>query len=187
MLTHSQANHSSEFPTGMLSRDVLKSFFSITGNSGNFQYTFGHERIPDNWYRRTLSNPYDIPQADSDVAIQYAAYPESLRLGGNTAGVNTYMGVDLGNLTGGVLTAENLFNPNNPKGACFYAQLVQSLIPDSGSVLVKSLTGITNLLNDHILSVIGGMDCPTVDKFDQSLFNDFPGYKYSPTGMAQTY
>ena len=181
------SNHTHEEPSGYLDGKTLKQFFAVEGEYPNFKWNPGHERIPDNWYRRTLSNPYDIPQADSDVAIQYAAYPESLRLGGNTAGVNTYMGVDLGNLTGGVLTAENLFDPTNPKGACFYAQLVQSLIPDSGSVLVKSLTGITNLLNDHILSVIGGMDCPTVDKFDQSLFNDFPGYKYSPTGMAQTY
>lgn len=32
------ANHSSEFPEGRLSQNVLKSFFSITGEPGSFQY-----------------------------------------------------------------------------------------------------------------------------------------------------
>ena len=92
-------------------------------------------------------------------------------MGGNTNGVNTYTGVSLSDLTGGVLNAENLFDVDNPKGACFYAQLAQSLIPDAASGLLSALSPVTKLLNDNILSVIGGMDCPIVDSFDQSLFN----------------
>ena len=37
------------------------SFFAITGESGAFEYNAGWERIPDNFYRRPLSDPYTIP------------------------------------------------------------------------------------------------------------------------------
>lgn len=79
--------------------------------------------------------------------------------------------MSLSDLSGGVLNAENLFDVDNPRGACFYAQLAQSLIPDAASTLLSVLSPVTKLVNDNILSVIGGMDCPIVDKFDQSLFN----------------
>jgi hypothetical protein len=42
------ANHTAEHPEGYLSGSVLKSFLSVTGESGEFNYTSGHERIPDN-------------------------------------------------------------------------------------------------------------------------------------------
>lgn len=44
------ANKSEEAPEGILDGNVLKSFFSITGDDGDFTYTHGYERIPDNWY-----------------------------------------------------------------------------------------------------------------------------------------
>lgn len=43
------SNHSSEKPGGTLTREVLKSFFAVTGDGpGNFQHNRGQERIPDN-------------------------------------------------------------------------------------------------------------------------------------------
>lgn len=42
-------NKSAETPEGLLTGDVLKSFYSITGEDGSFAYTPGYERIPDNW------------------------------------------------------------------------------------------------------------------------------------------
>lgn len=44
------ANKSAEYPEGRLDRYSLMSFYSITGESGNFQYTPGNERIPENWF-----------------------------------------------------------------------------------------------------------------------------------------
>ncbi|CAK3923823.1 Aromatic peroxygenase [Lecanosticta acicola] len=181
------SNHSQAEPSGYLDGNTFKEFFAVTGDYPDFAWQRGQERIPENWYRRTLTNPYDIPQADSDLGVQYSAYPDSFRLGGNTNGVNSYAGVDLGNLTGGVMNFEYLFNTDSPKASCFFAQFAQSLIPDSASLLLSESSAITDLLNDKILSVVADMDCPTVDKFDQSLFNKFPGYKYSPTGGAQNW
>lgn len=122
-------------------------------------------------YRRTSTNTYDIANADSDLAVQYAAYPDSFHLGGNTNGVNTYTGVSLSDFTGGVLNAQDLSDIDKPRCACFYAQLAQSIIPDAASTLLSALSPVTKLLNDNILSVIGDMDCPIVSSFDQTLFN----------------
>ena len=79
------------------------------------------------------------------------------------------------------------FDPKNPKASCFYAQLAQSLIPDSANLLLSELSPITSLVADFIKPITSGLDCPIVDKFDQSLFNQYPGQKYRPTGPATNY
>jgi hypothetical protein len=43
------SNHSAENPGGTLTRDVLKTFFSVTGDApGQFVHNRGQERIPEN-------------------------------------------------------------------------------------------------------------------------------------------
>lgn len=103
------------------------------------------------------------------MGVQYSAYPESLKLGGNVNGVNSYVGVDLEDLTGGVMNAEYLFNIDNPRAACFYAQLAQSLVPDSADLLLSELSAITGLVRDLIEPITKDLDCPVVEKFDQTL------------------
>lgn len=181
------SNHSHEEPSGYLNGAMFKEFYAVEGDYPNFTWKRGQEKIPKNWYRRPTLQPYEIPNADSDVAVQYAAYPESFRLGGNVNGVNTYTGVDLSDLTGGVLGLGDIFDVNNPKGACFYAQLTQALIPDSANLLVSELSSILNIVNKLVKPIMGGLNCPTVNKFDQSLFNQFPGHKYNPSGKATNY
>lgn len=46
------ANKSAEFPEGVLSKAVLDSFNAIEGTDENPVWNRGHERIPDNWYKR---------------------------------------------------------------------------------------------------------------------------------------
>lgn len=50
------ANKSAAYPEGYLDGAVLNSFHAITGKPGNFKYTPGHERIPDNWYKRAIGD-----------------------------------------------------------------------------------------------------------------------------------
>ncbi|CZT15276.1 uncharacterized protein RCC_01140 [Ramularia collo-cygni] len=54
-----------ENPGGELPTDILKSFFSVTGEPGSFVYTRGHERIPVNWYRRATLDAHNIPECRS--------------------------------------------------------------------------------------------------------------------------
>jgi hypothetical protein len=55
------ANHSKEYPDGYLDKETFKSFFAVSGDSGAFTYKAGWERIPDNWYKRPVADPYTIP------------------------------------------------------------------------------------------------------------------------------
>jgi hypothetical protein len=78
------ANKSAEHPQGKLDGEVLKQFFSITGEDGNFKYTPGWERIPDNWYKRNLVDEYTIPYFQIDLTNMALQHPEFLSVGGNT-------------------------------------------------------------------------------------------------------
>jgi hypothetical protein len=64
------ANKSAEYHEGVLNQDVLKSFFSITGERGSFTWTEGYERIPDNWYKRAIGDEYTISDL-IDAAVEY--------------------------------------------------------------------------------------------------------------------
>ena len=50
----------------LLNGEVLKSFYDITGDYLNFQYTPGCEKIPDNWCKRNLVDYYTIPYLAGD-------------------------------------------------------------------------------------------------------------------------
>jgi len=76
------ANHSSEFPAGRLSYDVIQSWFGIDGQPGSYSAVQGGERIPENWYRRALAYPYDTDYFLADVVNAAALHPKFLNVGG---------------------------------------------------------------------------------------------------------
>jgi hypothetical protein len=63
------SNHSAERPNGFLTKEVLKSFFAISGPDNALVWNSGKERIPNNWYRRASSNPYDAARAGVSQAL----------------------------------------------------------------------------------------------------------------------
>lgn len=69
---------------GILNQEVLKSFFGVEGEPGNFVINFGYERIPDNWYKRAIGDEYTIPYFATDLNVAALKYPEFLSIGGNT-------------------------------------------------------------------------------------------------------
>lgn len=182
------SNHSAEEPNGYLDGEMFKTWFAIEGDYPNFKWLPGQERIPDNWYKRTTTNEYNAVNVFMDLGVNFLAYPDSLRLGGNTNGVNSYAGVDLADLTGGLYNVTHLLDQSGQGGACFFAQLAQAIIPDAAATLLGELSPILNLVNKFIKPIIpSGLNCPTIDKYDQTLFNKFPGYTYSPSGPATNY
>lgn len=84
------SNHSADNTQGWLSPSVYKSFFAIQGEYPNLRWVKGQERIPNNWYRRPSLTPYNNALLVADLLTQYAAYPESARLGCNNGRVGTY-------------------------------------------------------------------------------------------------
>lgn len=85
------SNHSAAVPGGTLTREVLQSFFSVTGSPGSFVHTPRHERIPENWYKRPAADAYSLVSTGLDIATNNAMYPGILGVGGNTGSVNTYV------------------------------------------------------------------------------------------------
>ncbi|XP_044724545.1 peroxidase, family 2 domain-containing protein [Hirsutella rhossiliensis] len=166
-------NKSADYPQGYLNQDVLKSFFAITGEPGNFQYTQGHERIPDNWYKRAVGDEYNLVYFAKDLSDVLVAHPELIALGGNLGQVNTFAGVDIGNLTGGVYNAQNLAQGNN--AACLGFQLIQLLTPDIVKGLYSLLSQPLARLNDALGNALYPLNCPQLQEIDTDRLNQFPG------------
>ena len=178
------SNHSAEYPNGFLSRDVIKSFMAITETGGTgvgdgvLAWNPGTERIPDNWYRRTSTNPYTIPAFQADI-LRIAAYdPRILGVGGNLGTVNSYAGVDLLNLTGGVYNLQNLAEGNN--AICFGKQFATLISADFGQGLVAALkTAVDSLVSKYIDAPVTG--CPQLAAIDTSNLQEYPGFVKTQT------
>ncbi|PVH71859.1 Cloroperoxidase, partial [Cadophora sp. DSE1049] len=179
------SNHSKEEPSGYLDGYNFKSFFGVTGEPANFKWLPGQERVPENWYRRPSSNQYTAPDVFIDVGIGYAAYPKTLKFGGNTGKPNSFVGVNVANLTGGIFSAQDLFKGDNL--ACFSFSVLQQGIPNFLSTVLNDLAPVTKFVNKYVGPLVGGLNCPEIKGQSTGLFNDFPGYKYSPTGPDTNY
>ena len=168
------ANKTAENPTGLLTGDVFKSFFSITGDYPDFTYTPGHERIPDNWYKRNPADAYNIPYFSIDIDTMAFQHPEFLSVGGNTGTTNSFVGVDPSNLTGGVYNAQNLAEGNN--AVCFAMQASLQQAPDLLEGVFRDTAEALAKLSGAVADATEGLGCPQLESFDDSLFEGYPGY-----------
>ena len=168
------ANKSEEYPMGLLNGEVPKSFHSITGDYPNFQYTAGHEKIPDNWYKRNLADYYTIPYLAEDALAMALAYPEFLAVGGNTGETNTFIGMDPANVTGCVFTASNLLQGNN--AICFGLEASLQEAPDILSGLYSDIDAAMDQLGTAVNDATNGLGCPKLNEIDKTQFAKYPGY-----------
>ncbi|KAF2767076.1 Cloroperoxidase [Teratosphaeria nubilosa] len=164
------ANHSAEYPTGNLSYSTLQSWFAVSGESGSYTATQGHERIPDNWYRRAFEYPYSNEYFLGDVAAAAALHPKFLDVGGNTGTTNSFTGVDVANFTGGLYNAQTLTEGNN--FACFGYQFAAQEKPDVALTTIAKLT-------DALSPVLSSLSCPQLETIDNDQLMQFPGYQKS--------
>lgn len=171
------SNHSAAEPSGYLDGSLFKTFFAVSGDSpANFKWNRGLERIPHNWYRRTSSNQYSLESVVEDLGVQFLAYPDSFRFGGNLGKVNTYEGFDLGDLTGGVYTNAGLLE--NPETfTCFAMEFIKAGTPDAVSKLLNGLSALDTALTPF--------NCPAITKLDPTTLDQFPGYKGASTNGFQ--
>jgi hypothetical protein len=71
------SNHTTENPEGLLTRNVFKDFFAVTGQEGSLKYTYGWERIPENWYKIPVD--YGLGSLNVDLMAWMSKYPELAR------------------------------------------------------------------------------------------------------------
>lgn len=176
------SNKSAEYPEGRLNGEVLKSFYGVTGDDGNFVYTPGTERIPDNWYTRNALDQYTIPFLSLDSNTMLLQHLEFGSVGGNTGTPNSFVGIDPGDLTSGVFNADTLTQGNNLM--CYGLELSIQETPD---ILAGIFTDDTNPLN-KALSALGdaanSLGCPTLTQINKDQFSNYPGYTQDYSGYT---
>ncbi|KAH3905278.1 hypothetical protein HBI56_209750 [Parastagonospora nodorum] len=170
---HFFANYSTEYPDGFLSEQTLKSFEGVSGERGSFKWKHGAERIPENWYRRQPGNDYGILNFALDAVGALQALPYMAVIGGNTGEPNTFTGVNIADLTGGVFNAATLLEGNN--AMCFAFQAVHSAAPDILKGLLGNVVLAVSKLTDALDPILAQLGCPQMAKYDKSLLAKFPG------------
>ncbi|KAI1356737.1 hypothetical protein F5Y01DRAFT_321125 [Xylaria sp. FL0043] len=175
------ANKSAENPEGVLNGETLKSFYAVTGNYPQFTITPGHERFPDNWYKRNPVDYYTIPYLIEDGVAMALHHTKFLSVGGNTGTTNSFVGVDPADLTNGVYNAQSLLQGNN--AFCFGTQLMTQAAPD----LLLGLFDDVNKALDILTSAVGNatldLNCPQLTSMNKQVLKQFPGYtKLKPNG-----
>lgn len=183
------ANHSTEYPRGFMTQDLFKSMWSYTdGPNGELVYTYGHERIPENWYRRARDDPWTLTDILISTGQQCLSYPSNCQVGGNTGEVNSFSGVNLGDISGGLVnSAEDLSDPN--RLGCFISQMIQADVPSflakaaSGAAL-SQLTGLIPTMLLPALAPLTGGTCPNLPKGKS--VSEYGG-KYPGAGSTATH
>jgi hypothetical protein len=130
------ATKSAEHPEGYMSPEDLMSWFSYTGDpNGDLTYKYGYERIPGaSFYKRHPLQQWTLEDIVAAVAQQVAAYPKTSGVGGNTGKVNSFAGIDVGDLSGGAFTSfSQLSDPE--KLGCFIQQNLNAESPSFASKL----------------------------------------------------
>lgn len=168
------ANKSAEHPEGLLNGEVFKSFYAMTGDYPNFKYTPGHERFPDNWYKRNPADYYSIPYFASDAIPMGFAHPQFFAIGGNTGTTNSFTGIDPANLTGGVYTSGNLFKGNN--AFCYALEATIQETPDILSGLFTDIDPAMDLIGPYFTAATNSLGCPKLNYINKQQFAKYPGY-----------
>lgn len=114
---------------------------------------------------------------------------------GNTGTVNSFTGVDIADLTGGVVSsiAKKASPPSDPELICSLFQLnAETLLQGNNlicfafaaarqgvpSVLGGVVTLVGNalgFLDSKLNTILPGLGCPELDKFNLGVFSQFPG------------
>ena len=106
----------------------------------------------------------------ADVANAAALHPKFLNIGGNTGKTNSFTGVNVDDLSGGLFNGASLAKNNN--FACLAYQFAAQVKPD---LALGALTQLTNAMG----SILGDLSCPQLSKIDESQMSQFPGYTKS--------
>ncbi|KAB8337271.1 hypothetical protein FH972_021572 [Carpinus fangiana] len=177
------ANHSAESPDGLLNKEVLKSFFGVTGSDNSLRVLPGQERIPNNWYRRSNLVGYAFQDLAADTIAGILAHPQLGSIGGNVGKTNSFIGVNLADFTGGILNSAQLLQGNNL--ICFVMNFATQCQPDILNGVFSDPSKATGLLDEVLASVLSGLNCPQSIEFDNSLLKKFPGYsKLNSNGIC---
>ncbi|KAL4911775.1 hypothetical protein BDW62DRAFT_217021 [Aspergillus aurantiobrunneus] len=154
------SNNSADQPEGVLTQEVARNFFGIYENEpGVLTYSSGCERIPENWYRR--STDYGLLNLNIDLLGWAAKHAELASIGGNTGTVNSFAGIDLSDLTGGVLNLTTLLEGNNL--LCFVFQVLKVASPNALAGIYQTLAVPLDLITKAVAMPLLDLACPVFE------------------------
>lgn len=142
--------------TPTLAKEVFASFFGVYEEDGELVYKEGWEQIPENWYRTAVD--YTLVGVNLDLVDWIRQYPVLASIGGNLGKVNSFAGVNLEDIGGGLINAASLLEGNNL--LCFALEVVKTFAPNSLSTLFQTLETPLQLIDDAILSPLLDLSCP---------------------------
>jgi hypothetical protein len=96
-----------------------------------------------------------------------------LNIGGNTGKPNTFTGIHVGDLTGGVFSEETLLEGNNLM--CFAFQAASIANPDILKGLVGNVLAAVQKLTEALDPILQTLACPQLEKYNASLLQNYPG------------
>lgn len=109
-------------------------------------------------------------------------YPELANVGGNTGTVNSFTGLDLSNITGGVFNIETLLEGNNL--LCFAFQVLRFVAPNSLSGLFTTITAPLELITNALAQPILDLECPALESLKAGGTNWLAGIEKLYPGAA---
>lgn len=172
-------NHSAQWPNGRVTKEILQSFFAVheDTSTGTLTHTRGHERIPHNWHRRAAGgvvSEYGNARFAVDLVRMAAYNPAILKVGGNMGTVNSFAGVDLGGITGGIYNSFDLLDPDML--VCFIFRTLLAVVPDllQGGLLGALLNVALKLLTTTLLPLFNPK-CPGIQNWNGEMLEKFPG------------
>ncbi|RGP65270.1 hypothetical protein FLONG3_9300 [Fusarium longipes] len=172
------SNHTAGSTEDIMDRATLRSFFAVQEEGNKLTYKRGWERIPTNWYRRSVD--YGLIDLNLDVISLITKYPELGSIGGNIGEVNSYAGVDISDITGGVLNLTKLLEGNNL--LCFVFEVVKTASPNSLSTIFSLIQTPLKLITDSLGTALVDLSCPAIkdltvggQTFVKGITKQFPG------------
>ncbi|KAJ9477203.1 HEME_HALOPEROXIDASE domain-containing protein [Pseudozyma hubeiensis] len=168
----------------------LLAFFSVERTDQGLKYTPGHERLLTSWVRRPLGATFGLDDIVLTLLSAAAIDPSLLSVGGNAGQVNTFTGVDVGNLTGGLYNFETLLK--DPQAtACYLYQIgIEELVPTQVNVLYKATGQALDFVAKYLtapwknLATAGGNPCDSFNSNIAQQYSKFPGSKIERNGQT---
>lgn len=155
------ANHTEEYPAGILNLDVLKSFMSVEGERGNFTWVPGHERIPDSWHRRAFGDSYEVFGVAEDAGTFAEKTPGVSKPGCNQGTVNSYTDIS---------TSYQDFDFSGLGSVCFAVAAVAGI--------TTQVPVVGGLVDNLLLPVQDLIGCSNVPSRNDSVADVCPGYTF---------
>lgn len=168
----------------------LLAFFSVERKpDGSLKYTPGHERLLPSWTRRPLGSTFGLDDIVLTLLNAASIDPSLLSVGGNTGKVNSFAGVDAGDITGGLIHTVDLLNDPQALACFLYQAGIEELIPSLVNVLYKTTAEVLDFVGKnlkapfHKLATAGNNPCDRYQTSAVKAFDKYPGSKVKRAGQ----